>query len=318
MANFIKRFELGQGKNTGIPLGEVLKPISNHINGINKGRIYGIGGPEKSGKTTFTDFAFILEPYLHALKNNIKINWIYYSFEIDRISKKFDFATYFLYHDFGIETIQLDKGSTKDGKTTIPLSPGYLKGEVLDDNQNKIRVSEDILSKLKEVYNRRLLPLFGEYNADGVQVRRGLITFFEGRENPTGIYKTLLQIASEEGQLTRNQYKKPIKYIPNDPDAIKIVVIDHIRKVSPERNWNLKQTIDKLSDYLVILRNLLGYTFVPILHTNRQVADIGRLSYMKDELYPTTDQLKDSGNLGEDCDYVFTIFNPNDDKLMLK
>lgn len=67
---------------------------------------------------------------------------------------------------------------------------------------------------------------------------------------------------------------------------------------------------------MVELRNWCEYTFVPIIHTNRNLAN--SLQFAGDEIYPTGDDIKDTGNLSEDVDYLFTAFNPNDDKYKLK
>lgn len=48
--NFITEFEKGQlGENKGLPMGEGLKNLDAAIGGIQKGRIYGIASPAKTG-----------------------------------------------------------------------------------------------------------------------------------------------------------------------------------------------------------------------------------------------------------------------------
>lgn len=319
MSNFIEEFNRGQSDAIkGLPFGEGLESITAHTNGISKGRIYAIAGPEKSGKTTFTDYAFVIQPYLFAVEYGIEVNWEYYSFEIDRVSKEFDFMTYFLHHDYGVERVALEEGSTRKGEDSIPLSPDYLKGLLLDDNNKPIKVIESLIDPIKETYEKRIVPLFGEYSDKGIRLKKGVINFKEGRENPTGIYKDLLSLADKEGELIKDSFGRYLSFNPYNRDAFKIVIIDHIRKVRPERNWKMKETIDKMSEYLVDLRDLLKYTFVPIIHTNRNLASTDRLKFLDDDVYPTSDDLKDSGNIGEDCNYLFTTFNPNDDKYQLK
>lgn len=319
MGNFIEEFKRGQrGDSKGIPFGEGLEKLTSDLNGIQRGRIYGVGGPEKSGKSTFTDYAFVIQPYLHSLKTGLKISWDYYSFEIDRISKEFDFAAFFMNHDYNVVNIRLPDGVTRKGESLIPLSPDYLRGYLLDDKENPIKIHEALKPLLEEVYEKRIVPLFGEYDRKGLVIKKGLINFKEGRENPTGVYKDILAEAEKEGVLLKDSYEKPYSYMPHDSSKVKIVIIDHIRKLKPERGWQMKQTIDKMSEYMVILRNLLGYTFVPILHTNRNLASTDKLSFYKGDIYPTSNDLKDSGNLGEDCNYLLMTFNPNDDQYNLK
>lgn len=319
MSNFIEEFKRGQKDSIkGLPFGQGLEKVTIDTNGISKGRIYGVGGPEKSGKSTFTDYAFVLQPYLYSILMGIQVAWVYYSFEIDRVSKEFDFITFFLHHDHGVRRVPLPDGVTRDGKHKIDLSPDYLRGFLLDDNGKSIKIHPDLVPLIQDCYEKRILPLFGEYDSNGRQIKKGLITFKESRENPTGVYKDLLTLASSEGELIQNARGEYISYVPNNPDAFKIVIIDHIRKLKPERGWQMKQTIDKMSEYMVILRNLLKYTFVPILHTNRNLTSTDKLNYFKGDIYPTSNDLKDSGNLGEDCNYLFMTFSPNDDQYNLK
>ena len=296
MSNFIEEFNKGQrGEAKGIPFGEGLESITIDTSGIHKARIYGVGGPEKSGKSTFTDYAFVIQPYLYCLEHGIPIDWEYYSFEIDRVSKEFDFLTYFLHKDYGVLNIKLPDGITYKGSNILQLNPEYLRGHLLDDKYNLIKIHNDLKPLVKECYEKRIIPLFGEYASNGVRIRKGAINFKEGRDNPTGIYKDLIAIANKEGVITKDNNDIYISYKPNDPKKMKIVVIDHIRKLKSERNWQMKQVIDKMSEYMVELRNLLGYTFVPILHTNRNLASTDKLSYFKNDIYPTSNDLKDSG-----------------------
>lgn len=317
MSHFISQVKAGQeGRAKGIPLGKNLENISSDVN-IFKGRIYGIAGAEKSGKTTFADYAFVIQPYLYSLEHGTDIEWRYYSFEIDRVSKEFDFATYFLYHDFGIETIKLPEGVTKNGKDTIPLSPDFLRGYVVDDKNKVILMSQDLMDKLRNVYENRIVPLFGEYSSEGILVKRGAMIFIENRINPTGIYKDILKFSNTIGTLNKNTKGELVSFSPTNPDKMVIVVVDHMRKLSIERGWTMKQTIDKMSEYMVILRNLLKFTFVPIIHTNRNLVSTDRLKFFKEDIYPSSDDIKDSANIGEDCNYLFTTFSPNDDKYNL-
>lgn len=319
MSNFKETFKKGQqGLSRGIPFGSGLERATIDINGVQQKKMYIVAGPEKSGKSTFTDYAFVIQPYLYAIKHNINIEWRYYSYEIDRVSKEFDFACYFLYHDYGINEIKLPDGVLKDGKNTIELNPSYLKGHFIDDSDNFIKVNDDIIEKLQVVIKDRIEPLFGIYAANGVRIQKGMMTVKERAENPTGLYKDILELAAEKGTVHVNNYKTPVSYKPKDESAFTIVILDHIRKLKPERGWKMKETIDKMGEYIVILRNLLGFTFVPIIHTNRNLSSINRLNFFKKDLYPTPEDIKDSGNLGEDCDYMFTTFNPNDDKYSIK
>lgn len=277
-----------------------------------------------TGKSTFTDYAFVIQPFLQAMEKGIPIEWIYFSFELDRVSKEFDFATYFLYNDYGIEKIQLDEGITYtyggETSTVIDLSPDYLRGRLQDDNGNIIKVKKEIEDVLKVVYQNRIIPLFGEFSSNGIQLKKGLILFVEEKDNPTGLKKFLMEHAQSSGRFVKSSSKfnnRITGYEASNPDKYTIIITDHLRKLIPERGWGMKQTVDKYIEYSVELRNWCGYTFAHIIHTNRNMSDIERIKYNKNELYPTSEDIKDTGNLSEDADYVFTMFNPNDDKFKI-
>lgn len=316
--NFIQEYYKGQsGKNKGLYMGQGLHNISKFINGVQKHRIYGVASPPKVGKSTFVDYGFVIQPFLYCLANNIPIEWKYYSFELDRVSKEFDFATYFLYHDYDMRQIKLEEGVTVGGKEIIDLSPDYLRGRLLDDNDNVITVKEEVFTVLKDVYESRIKPLFGDYSDNGILITPGLIDFIEQKDNPTEIYKSLKSHAEKNGYFIKNSHGRITGYKnTSGVDKYTIIIIDHLRKLIPEKGWQLKQTVDKMSEYMVDLRNWCDFTFVPIIHTNRNLANA--LQFGGDEIYPTGDDVKDTGNLSEDVDYLFTAFNPNDSKYKLK
>lgn len=320
--NLIEEFKKGQdGGNKGIPFSSVegLKTISDTINGVQRGRKYVIGAPPKTGKTTLADAMFVMGIYLEYLREPFNIEWVYFSFEINRIEKEFEFCVFFMNRDYGITHIGLPGGSTKDGENEIPLSSEYLMGRVTDDQGNLVKVSEKVREVLKSVYTDRIIPLFGEYDSEGLQITKGLITFIKDRDNPTGLKKFLESHAEANGKFHKSTVEgnhRTGRYIPNDPFKYTIVITDHVRKVVTERNFNLKQTVDKYSEYTCDMRDICGYTFVDIVHTNRFV-DEQRLKFSGDMIFPNSDDLKETGNLAEDANYVFTMFNPNDERYRL-
>lgn len=366
--NFRAAFEAGQkGSNKGLPMGEGLKTISQAINGIQRGRIYTVGAAPKGGKSTFVDVGFCIEPAVYVLDHNAKIRaslealatrlettsdpetrttlnneyerlnsemldveFIYNSFEIDRVSKEFDFVAHFLNADYGIYLINLPPGKLYKGKNVVSLSSAFLKGELEydtatpDSPKEIIKVPEDLVSKIKVIYRSRVIPLLGEYNEKGEKVSKGLIKFLEIKDNPTGVRNYLLSYAKENGEfLYRTTVKdgqtfnRMIGYKPNNPAKYVIVITDHLRKLLPERGFKMKETVDKFSEYAVEFRNTCNFTFVHIIHLNRALSDIGRRQYDDDRLFPQSDDIKETGNLSEDSNYIFTMFNPNDDKFNL-
>jgi hypothetical protein len=325
--NFIETFKLGQkGQNKGLALGPGLETISRAINGLQQKMIYGIAAAPKVGKSTLTDSGFVIGPLLYAAQNNIPIEYTYFSYEIDRISKEYDFAAYFLAYDHQIFEITLPEGITHEGKSVIDISADYLLGKLQDDNGNTILVNNDIKDRLIDVYEQRITKLFGRYAVNGTQMERGYITFIEEKDNPTGVRNYILDYASKRGKFNYVEFKNSdgkkgkriIGYNPYNPEKFNVFVIDHLRKLIPERGFQIKQTVDKMIEYQVELRNWCGYTFIDIIHLNRSMADVQRGRMMGDMLYPNSDDIKDTGNLSEEANHLFTMMNPNDDKYNLR
>lgn len=327
--NFVEAFKQGQkGKNIGLPTG--LAPLDKAIDGVQRRAIYSIGAAPKVGKTTFVDQVFVIEPFLHLqklLEENPQTlrrgNFIYYSFEIDRVEKEFKLACYFLYKDYNLFNF-----SYKD--KTYLISPRYLLGKLTDDKNEFIPVSPEHEKLLREVYEKRIVPMFGQYNDKGIRVKKGAIDFISDRDNPTGLRNHLLTYAEANGEFKKEKYQtkddkgktvikeRIVGYKPHNPELFTIIVTDHMRKLKRERGFSLKENIDKWVEYQVELRNWCGFTFVDIIHLNRSLSNIDRIKFQKDQLYPTGEDFKDTGNLSEESDYILTLFNPTDEKYNLK
>lgn len=328
--NFVEEFNQGQkGKNKGIHVTGDLEHISSILNGISRQKMYGVAGAPKSGKTTFVDYLFIIRVYISFISSlktleeiQKEVEFIYYSYEIDRVSKEFDFCAYFIYYEYGKDKIKLPEGVTKDGNNFCLLSSAYLRGELIDDEGKTILVSNSMRKAVKEVYNKHIVKLFGRYDQEGNQIEKGLITFIKERENPTGIYKYLKSHAANNGEVVTRKYgtegkSKVVGYKPNNSKKLTLVIFDHIRKIHRERSFSLKESVDKLLEYFIEIRDDYKYSFVPIVHLNRNITDIQRLKQFGDVIFPTSDDVKDTGNLAEDANYLFTLFNPNDRKYNL-
>lgn len=326
MAHFITEFNLGQsGGNKGLPMGNGLANISRAINGVQKAMMYGVAASPKVGKSTFVDYGFVINPILYCMANGIDISVIYFSYEMDRVTKEFDFASYFLYKDYGIQEMQLPNGVTFEGKDVVPLSANLLRGRIQDDKNNTILVNPYIKSCLQDVYKDRIIPFFGEYDARGKLLKPGKIIFQENKENPTGLRNFLYDYAFKEGTPEYEEYtnsdgekrQKLVGYTPFNPNKYTIVITDTIRKLPRERGYSMKENIDKYLEYTTECRNLFRFTFVHIVHLNRSMSDINRLKYLGDSIFPTPEDIKDTGNLSEECNHLFTLFNPNDEKFNL-
>lgn len=330
--NFVTVFKEGQqGQNMGLSTG--LPTLDRAINGIQRKTSIGVCAAPKCGKTTLADFSFVISPYLQMLQLDRldDVEWIYYSYEIDRVTKEFKYASFFMYLDFKIADFVYEG-------VTYPMSQDYLMGRLKHQYRNTqgevigeeiILLTDDHSKKLKEIYVKRIIPLFGEYDEHGKKIQPGKIDFIEEADNPTGMYKYLKNHAKANGQFLEESYfttddsgrtvekKRIIGFKPRNPKKYTIVLTDHIRKLKRERGFTMKENIDKWLEYTTEIRNLTGYTFINIAHSNRGVANVDKLRYAGNRIFPTADDVKDSGNLAEESTILLTLFNPNDEKYNL-
>jgi hypothetical protein len=326
--NFLKSYAEGQaGKKFGLPTG--LDDFDNAINGIQKKSIYGIGAAPKVGKSSFVLHSFLIYPFMYAQKHGLNIHWKFFSFEMDRIKIEFKIAAFFFWYDYGLDSFEF-RGDTYE------INANYLEGKLKKKSDDPlappeiIKLTEEHERILYEIYKKRIIPIMGEYNEEGEKIKEGVVDFIEDAENPTGINKYLRNYAEENGSTVFQEYqtrdergnkvtrKRAIGYNPHDPELHTIVIIDHLRKMKLERQFTIKQNIDKMLEYQVKQRNLYGFTFVDIIHLNRSIGETNRIKYHGNTLYPTGDDVKDTGNLSEDADFLITLFNPLDEKYKLK
>lgn len=324
--NFKRRYELGQlGKNIGLSMG--IPKLTSSTRGIQKKMIYAVGAAPKVGKSKFVNFAFILSPYKEALKKGpealANLHWIFYSFEMDRSSTEFHFAAHYFAEDYDIHNF-MHKGEI------IMMSADYLLGKLIDKEGEMIPLHPEHQPILIEIYKNRIKPLFGTYDEEGKQLSKGKIDFIEERDNPTGLRNYIMRYAKENGEFQFESYytvdekgkrvrkERIVGYKEKNPDLVTIIITDHMRKLKFERGFSMKQNVDKWVEYQVEFRNWCLFTFVDIIHTNRSVSAVERMKFAGEFIYPTGDDLKDTGNLSEDANMVITLFNANDEKYGLE
>jgi hypothetical protein len=318
--NFEYRFKQGlKGLNFGLPMG--IPAMDLKMGGIQRESLYGVAAGPKVGKTTLVDYAFVLSPseyYLAELSRgnprNLEVEWIYFSFEISRVKKEFKYVTFYMARDYGITTF--------DWKEEVhQLTPNYLEGKMRDNDDMPIIPSEEHQKIILEIYRNKIIPLFGEYDQKGKRIKKGLVDFVDVRDNPTGLRNYIGEYSSKNGTWNKVSYKtqtgtnhdgtplyeikqKRESWTPNNPNKFTIIILDHLRKLKAERGFSKKALVDKMIEYQVEFRNWCGFTFVDIIHLNRGMSDVQRLKYNNEFIYPTGDDVKETGNLSEEADRI--------------
>jgi len=259
--------------NKGIPMG--FNRLTRYV-GIRKGIYYLVGGLTGSGKTSFIDDAFVLNPVDWALSkegiaSGIKIKVWYRSMERSRTYKMAKWVSRKIFLDQGI---------------IIPV--------------NKLLGWTDKMNKDEH-------DLFLQYK-DYIDQLSEIITIIDGPENPIGIAKELKTYALENGQMQQLDKWNKI-YVPNDPSQITIIVIDHIGllKLTKEQPTK-KQAIDKMSDELRYARDVYGYSPVVVSQFNRDISNPSRIK--SGDVEPQLEDFADSSSTQNDADVVMALFDP--------
>lgn len=264
--------------------------FSNDFIGIEQSKYYVITSSTKGAKTQFASFVFIYNTLLYAYNNpdKLKVKIFYYPLEETPEDVMTRFMSYLLYtlSGFKIRVAPIDLRSTNNNK-------------VLDGSVLELLKSEKYI-KILEFFESSII--------------------FSSSTNPTGVYNECKKYAEEHG--TVHTKKQKIKdefgvvkevdafdyYEQDDPDEYRIIFYDHVSLTSTERGLTLKQSIDKLSEYCVLLRN--RYKYSPVVIQQQAFAGESLDAFKENKLRPTIANLADSKYPSRDCNICLGIFSP--------
>lgn len=218
--------------------------------GIRKKFYYLVSGATKSSKTQLTNFLFVITPIFYYIEHPdiIKPKIFYFPLEETKEDITLRLYSYILYY--------ITKGK-------VIISP-----EDLESVDERKPLPKEVLDIMKSEEFIKIASVFEE-----------CIEFHPEQKNPTGIYKTVKNYLDNNGTIeyiekevtykddfgiTRTEkVRKANKYIPNDPKEYVIFITDHAGLLQVERGMTLKETIEKLSEYNMTLRN--NYSAIPVL-----------------------------------------------------
>lgn len=125
------------------------------------------------------------------------------------------------------------------------------------------------------------------------------------------LYSSIMPILDTKGKKER-QGNREI-FIPNNPEQLILVLIDHMSIVLPDNGRTLKQEMDLISQYLLTLRNKYQVSPVVLMQQNREASSVERRKMELTE--PDQNTVKDSSNIVQDSELVLAIYSPIKDKL---
>ena len=264
--------------------------FKNEFPGIEQGKYFLVSGGSKAAKTQLTNFLFVYNTIFYAFQHRDKVHpkIFYYPLEETPETITLRFMAYLLYN--------FSKGA-------IRISPTDLKST--DENK---------------VLSKEVLDLFEtEEYKDIMQFYEECIEFRNSR-NPTGVWKDLKGYAENHGTTYYKDIKitdelgqeKEVKqfdyYAPNDKNEYVFIIIDHVSLMESERGMDLRNTINKISEYLVIFRN--RYNYIPVVVQQQNTETLGLEAFKSNKIRPTLVGLADSKATGKDCNMFIGITNP--------
>lgn len=259
--------------------------------GVEQGKYYLISGQTKSAKTQITTNMFVYNPLFYAYNNPDKIHLKIFYFPLEE----------------SVESITLRFMShilSKLSKDNIRISPLDLKST----NETK-PVPKEVLELLETEEYQKLLKFYEE-----------TVMFFEDR-GATGIYKQIKSYAEKNGTIHRKKITITNKetgdseirevfdyYEPFDPKEYVIIVVDHVSLLNTESGMDLRECINRLSEYMIMFRNRYNYT--PVI-VQQQGVETGNLDAFKNnKIRPTSAGLSDSKYTSKDASMMLGITNP--------
>lgn len=260
-----------------------------HLRGIKKGRYYLIGAHPNIGKTTFTDFVFVLSTWLEAKLTNKSLRIFYVSLELSKKMKITKWCSFYIFIKYGVMlSSDLILGYIKDRKLTVEEralvaeASAFISTMLLDISITDKAITPDAL------VNSMLSNYYANY---GTVVR-----------NTPSKSGTL-------GEFT--------EFIPkaNSKIPLTLLVVDHMALFM---GTDSKTTMDRASTLIVRLRNACELSTVAVQQFNQDLNKSARESAVRHgskEIYsaiaPKQMDFGDSTYTFRDADHVLGIVKPS-------
>ena len=268
------------------PFGRFIDDFS----GAEQSTYYVITSFTKGSKTQFVSYTFLFRTviYSYFTKEDLDFKFIYFNLEEtkERIMQRF--MSWLLY--------RFTHGAMR-------VSPKELRSTATP-------VDEKILERLYQEDIQDILRYFEEH-----------VIFPTEAPNPTGIYKFCKQYAEDHGTVhkktvtIKDELGQPQDveafdfYEQDNPNEYRFIIIDTINLIDTERGMTLKQSIDKLSEYLAkYLRNRYHYSSIVI--QKQAFESEGNDSFKLGRVRPSAVGLGDSKYTSRDANVTLGLFSP--------
>lgn len=281
-----------RGEIISIPW-ENLPKLSKVLPGIIPENFAIVTANQKVGKTQLADYLYVYSPIDYLFTHpeaSLDVDIQYFSLEMSKEAKMRQAIAYRLFTKYG-----------------VTISPQDLRS-VFNDY-----ILEDEIEELIDA-EQEWLDFF-----------ESRVTFEDSVRNPYGIHLAVKNKCESEGKYeytsvewheggkTTTKVKRD-KYVPDDPNKIQIVIVDHASLISPERGGTLYEAIGKLSsEYILEMRDLWKCQICLVQQQtptseSQQYTMIG--GTILDKVRPTPDNLGYNKSTAQDCNLMLSLFHP--------
>lgn len=281
-----RRENVIKGNINCIPL--PFRRFRSELPGIEQKKYYLITGATKAAKTQIANYIIVFNAILYAYYNPNKVTTkiFYYNFEEDSANITLRFMCYLL---LIIYNIRIDPTNLSSTNEEYPADP-------------------EIIGLLQKGECKKILDFYNEY------------VVYLGNSNPTGVWKHMKRYADENGTTHKKKYTYKDElgmivegesfshYEPNNPKEYVFIIVDHVSLIDTEKGLTLRESIAKLSEYLIILRN--RYKYIPVVIQQQSTETTSLEAFKSNKIRPTKAGLADCKNTGNDCDVLIGITNP--------
>jgi len=278
-----RKERISKGLINSIPWG--FPKFSKYVVGLEKKKIYLVTAGPKVGKSKLANNMWIYNAYDYIIENKLSTNLKvkYYCLEESKEVLIAQFMCYTLFTK-SKGTIVVDPVQLMSTEKELPI-------EILDEIEKHKDYIQDFLARVE---------------------------YIEDVSHPFGMYNDLVKYAKANGtQTTKKVAWRDAEiddvYIPNDPEELVLIVIDHISLLTHKTGENTGLAIIELSKYLVKLRNKYGYSSLIIQQQALAQTSIEGLKFNQGE--PTIAGLGDSKLTSRDIDISFGLYSPYEHKI---
>lgn len=259
--------------------------------GWEQGTYYLVTSFTKGGKTQLVShllFDALLYCYYNEKKTGVSLKVLYFPLEETELKIMLRFQSWLLYR-------------YTNGR--VRVSPSDLKS-----SNNDKPLPQEIIDLLETDEIVDIIDYFESH------------VIFSNETNPTGIYKFCKEYARSHGKVTMKpaKYKDEFGqlrdteafdfYTPDNPNEYVLTVIDTVNLLQLERGFNKKQTIDKMSEYNIELRDRYNQSPIVIQQQNTDNESVESIRFNRSR--PTTAGLGDSKYTSHDANIVLGIYSP--------